>query len=148
MCFIFARYTIMWLFLYMHMHNKNEEHKWENYRYLLINEYLLKAYFHFYHIKACSELHLLDLPFFFLDVWIFAQRFSCEEMQRKSLSHIKHQFGFVSCQENFQHLESEALIFLLSLGELNISMYGTYNHSCTGTQRVEYFYSLVKLWFH
>lgn len=55
-CFIFARYTIMWLFLYMHMHNKNEEHKWENYWYLLINEYLLKAYFHFYHIKACSEL--------------------------------------------------------------------------------------------
>ncbi|XP_022296868.2 kelch repeat and BTB domain-containing protein 12-like isoform X1 [Crassostrea virginica] len=56
-----------------------------------------------------------------LDVWIFAQRFSCEEMQRRSLSHIKHQFGFVCCQENFQLLESDALIFLLSLGELNMS---------------------------
>lgn len=58
-----------------------------------------------------------------LDVWIFAQRFSCEEMQRRSLSHIKHQFGFVCCQENFQLLESDALIFLLSLGELNMSMF-------------------------
>lgn len=67
-----------------------------------------------------------------LDVWIFAQRFSCEEMQRKSLSHIKHQFGFVSCQENYQHLESEALIFLLSLGELNISGEGVILDSVCG----------------
>ncbi|XP_061187398.1 actin-binding protein IPP-like [Saccostrea echinata] len=56
-----------------------------------------------------------------LDVWIFAQRFSCEEMQRKSLSHIKHQFSFVSCQENFQHLETDALLFLLHLDDLNMN---------------------------